>query len=66
MIVLRDASHIYVFKCLKREEELLAAGRSYEPRSFCEYNAASLALKKGRFAEHAHVISQLMPLPQPA
>lgn len=56
----------YVFKRLKREEELLAAGQNYEPRSFCEYNAAALALKKRHFAEHSHVIPQLLPLPQPA
>jgi hypothetical protein len=36
----------YVFGRLKREEALLATGHTYEPRSFCEENAAALALKK--------------------
>ena len=36
----------YAYGRLKREEVLLAAGHTYEPRSFCEENAAALALKK--------------------
>ena len=36
----------YVFSRLKREETLLADGCTYEPRSFCEENAAAVALKK--------------------
>ena len=34
----------YAFGRLKKEEAHLATGQSYEPRSFCEYNAAALAL----------------------
>jgi len=56
----------YVFKRLKKEEEHLAAGRTYEPRSFCEYNAVALALKKGNSVKRAHVTTQLTPQPQPA
>lgn len=55
----------YVFRRLKREEEELAAGRTYEPCSFCEYNAAALALKNSITAERNHGIPQLTPLPQP-
>ena len=36
----------YVYNCLKKEEERLAAGYAYEPRSFCEKNAAALALER--------------------
>jgi len=56
----------YVFKRLKKEEEHLAAGRTYEPRSFFEYNAAALALNKGNSVKRAHVTTQLTPQPQPA
>ncbi|MBW4056810.1 MAG: B12-binding domain-containing radical SAM protein [Proteobacteria bacterium] len=56
----------YVFMRLKKEEEQLAAGRTYEPRSFCENNAAALALKNSTTAKRNHGIPQLTPLPQPA
>lgn len=35
----------YVFRCLKKEEERLAAGWVYEPACFYEKNAAALALE---------------------
>jgi radical SAM superfamily enzyme YgiQ (UPF0313 family) len=56
----------HVFRCLKREEERRATGQTYEPRSFCEENAAALALKKGNTVEHADDALQLSPLPHPA
>ena len=56
----------FVFRRLKKEEELLASGRTYEPRSFCEYNAAALALEKGGAALRTHRFRQLAPLSQPA
>jgi len=56
----------YVFARLKKEEERLAAGQSYEPRSFCETNAAALALKKGAAAERKTDSLQLPSLTQPA
>lgn len=56
----------YVFKRLKKEEEQLASGLTYEPNSFCENNAAALALKNSAIAERNHDIQQLRPLPQPA
>lgn len=34
----------YALSALKKEEERLAAGWTYEPQSFCEKNAAALAL----------------------
>jgi len=36
----------YVLNRLRKEEERLAAGGSYEPNSFCEKNAAALVLEK--------------------
>ncbi len=44
----------YVFRRLKKEEEQLAAGRSYEPRFFCENNAAATALEKGGSVTRTH------------
>ncbi len=43
----------YVFRKRKKAEEQLAAGRSYEPHSFCEKNAAAAALERGGATPHA-------------
>jgi hypothetical protein len=56
----------YVYSRLKKEEERLAAGNTYEPRSFCENNAAALALKKAHAARRKADTRQLSPMPQPA
>jgi radical SAM superfamily enzyme YgiQ (UPF0313 family) len=36
----------YVFNRLKKEEARMATGHTYEPQSFCEKNAAELAIEK--------------------
>lgn len=56
----------YVHSRLKKEEERLAAGNSYEPRSFCENNAAALALEKAQAPKPKADARHLQPLPQPA
>lgn len=56
----------YAYSRLKKEEERLAAGNIYEPRSFCENNAAALALKKAHAAKPKSDARQLQPMPQPA
>ncbi|HEX2770225.1 MAG TPA: cobalamin-dependent protein [Geobacteraceae bacterium] len=56
----------YVSSRLKKEEGRLAAGNIHEPRSFCENNAAALALKKAHAARRKTVAAQLSPMPQPA
>jgi radical SAM superfamily enzyme YgiQ (UPF0313 family) len=56
----------YLYSRLKKEEERLAAGNTYEPRSFCENNAAALALKKAHAARRKADTRQLSPMPQPA
>ena len=56
----------YVHSRLKKEEERLAAGNSYEPRSFCENNAAALALEKAQAPKPKADTRHLQPLPQPA
>lgn len=56
----------YVHSRLKKEEERLAAGHSCEPRSFCENNAAALALQKAPAAGRQTDARQLTPMPQPA
>lgn len=56
----------YLHSRLKKEEERLAAGNTYEPRSFCENNAAALALKKAHAARRKADTRQLSPIPQPA
>jgi len=55
----------YAHSRLKKEEERLAAGHAYEPRSFCENNAAALALKKAHAARRNADAQQLPPMPQP-
>jgi hypothetical protein len=56
----------YVHGCLKKEEERLAAGHTHEPRSFCEKNAAALALEKAHAARRKADARQLPPMPEPA
>jgi len=56
----------YVYGRLKKEEERLAAGFTYEPRSFCEKNAAALALEKSPAAKREADAIQLPPMPAPA
>ena len=56
----------YVSSRLKKEEARLAAGAPYEPRSFCEKNAAALALGKAPAARRKADARQLPPLPEPA
>jgi radical SAM superfamily enzyme YgiQ (UPF0313 family) len=56
----------YAYSRLKKEEELLSAGQTYEPRTFCEKNPAALALEKAPAAKGMTVASQLHPMSQPA
>lgn len=56
----------YVYRCLKKEEERLAAGQSYEPRSFCEINAAAATPAKLHDVEVKSELRQLPSMPQPA
>jgi hypothetical protein len=56
----------YAYSRLIKEEERLAAGQTYEPRSFCEKNAAALALEKAPDAKGRSVAAQLHPMSQPA
>ncbi|MCM2359835.1 MAG: cobalamin-dependent protein [Geobacteraceae bacterium] len=56
----------YVYGRLKREEGRLAAGHSYEPSSFCDKNAAALALEKAPAARSKAGARQLPPVPEPA
>ena len=56
----------YVLNRLKREEERLAAGKTYEPRTFCEKNAAELALEKADAARRKADARRLPSMPEPA
>ncbi len=56
----------YVFNRLMKEEERLAAGDTYEPRTFCEKNAAALALEKASASKHTTEARQMSPIPKPA
>ena len=56
----------YVFSRLMREEGLLAAGSTYEPRSHYELNPAALALITTDTAAHEVDMRQLAPMPEPA
>jgi hypothetical protein len=56
----------YVYSRLKKEEAGLAAGHTYEPGSFCEKNAAALALEKAATAERTAGPRQMPVIPQPA
>jgi hypothetical protein len=55
----------YAFKSLKKEEERLAAGHTYEPGTFCEDNGAALLLKKEIAAVRKADAQQLNPMHQP-
>jgi len=56
----------YVYRRLQKEEQRLAEGHGYEPRCFCEKNAAALALEKAPAAGHRADPRQLSPMQQPA
>jgi hypothetical protein len=56
----------YVFNRLNKEERLLAAGSTYEPRSHYELNTAALALETTDAAGHEVDMRQLAPMPEPA
>ena len=55
----------YVYSRLQKEEERLAAGFSYEPSSFCEKNAAAIALEKAVAAESLIGSGELFPVGEP-
>jgi len=55
----------YALKRLVKEEERLATGMDYEPRSFRERNAAALALER-RNAGSGSKIRPMHPMPEPA
>jgi hypothetical protein len=55
----------YAYRRLKKEEAGLAAGHTYEPRSFCEKNAAALALEKPPAAGRQADARQLPAMSQP-
>ena len=55
----------YVFRRLKKEEDRLAADQTYEPCSFCEDNAAALALEMSNVVERTHDMPALTLLSQP-
>ncbi|NVN91650.1 MAG: hypothetical protein HXX11_13745, partial [Desulfuromonadales bacterium] len=56
----------YVLNRLMKEEERLAAGQTYEPQTFCEKNAAALALDRAPAIEIKSDSRQLSPLQEPA
>ncbi len=56
----------HIYRCMKKEEERLAAGDTYEPASFCENNAAALAQKKTPVARRRAKSRQLPPIAEPA
>jgi radical SAM superfamily enzyme YgiQ (UPF0313 family) len=56
----------YAYGRLMKEEERLAAGRTHEPQSFCEKNAAALALGKAPAARRKAGARQLPTVPEPA
>ncbi len=56
----------YAYRRLLQEEALLAAGKSYEPWSFCEKNAAEIARAKESAARLADKARQLSPMTEPA
>jgi hypothetical protein len=56
----------YVLNRLKKEEERLAADGAYEPSSFCDKNAAALALEKAPVVERKADPLQLPTMPEPA
>jgi len=56
----------YVYNRLMKEEEHLAAGDTHEPRTFCEKNAAALALEKAAVTKRTTEARQMSPIPKPA
>jgi radical SAM superfamily enzyme YgiQ (UPF0313 family) len=56
----------YVYSRLNKEEAGLAAGHTCEPRSFCEKNAAALALEMAPAVERTADLRQMPAMPQPA
>lgn len=56
----------HIYTRLKKEEERLAAGQSYEPPCFCEKNAAALALAQHPVARRTTGKQQLPSLSRPA
>jgi len=55
----------YVYGRLLQEEARLAAGFSYEPRTFCEKNAAAVALEKSVAAERQSGTVETYPAGEP-
>lgn len=56
----------YAFNRLKKEEERLAAGFSYEPSSFCEKNAEALALQQAEELPFSAGKGEIFPVTKPA
>ncbi len=56
----------YAYSRLKKEEQRLAAGFSYEPASFCDKNAAAQALEKSDAALRRAGTGELFSAGQPA
>lgn len=52
----------YAYFMLKREEERLAAGWTYEPDGFCEKNAAAIKLSEEEAARHKAKTGKLHPV----
>jgi len=55
----------YVYGRLLKEEARLAAGFSYEPRSFCEKNAAEIAMEKAIAVECKAGVGEMFPAGEP-
>ena len=55
----------YIYGRLQQEDARLAAGFSYEPSSFCEKNAAAIALEKAVAAENLIGSGELFPVGEP-
>jgi radical SAM superfamily enzyme YgiQ (UPF0313 family) len=56
----------HIYRQLLKEEKRLAAGYCHEPESFCENNAAALALKKAPAVRRKVKMRQLPPMAEPA
>ena len=56
----------YVLNRLVKEEERLAAGQSYEPQTFCEKNAAALALEKTLAVSRTADVNRRFNMSEPA
>lgn len=55
----------YALSRLLKEEQLLAAGQTHEPRCFCEKNAAAMALEKAPAVDGRIYTPRLRPLAEP-